>query len=396
MKRELPVAASAWLVLLSVTPLHPALGDEAPSSPHAYKTLTTMSAEDARRSIDRAVHYLLSTQREDGSWGTSTLESLFELEYSNESFYSWKLAATALACMALLEVAASPERQASLERVLHWLVTARLPKRCSDWDIDNNWANLYGFQAMARAARDERFQGEAWKTRIEERGGAFYALLEKNQDPLGGWGYYEGDVISRRPTWSTSFATACVIPALLEAQGLGWPIDARVLERAVKYVRRCRLPCGSYLYDLTPIPQIDGGESINGVKGSLGRTQVCNWALARARDPGTPAEVIRRGIETFFREHKFLFLARLKPVPHESFYANAGYFYYFGHYYAALAVNLLPANEREAWHARLRPFLIATQRRDGASSDFVGSSYVWAACTAFSIMALQAGLETAP
>jgi hypothetical protein len=136
------------------------------------------------------------------------------------------------------------------------------------------------------AARDPRFQKDPWKERIRARALEFYAALEAGQDPKGGWGYYEGPVVSHRPTWSTSFATACVIPALIDGKAMGWKIDQGLIDRAASYVRQCRLPTGAYTYDLGPIPRITGGEDINNVKGSLGRIQVAHWALRRGRQEG--------------------------------------------------------------------------------------------------------------
>ncbi len=349
-------------------------------------------ADEARSAISKAVGFLLSKQNPDGSWGTSTVESLFELNYSHASFYAWKMAGGALCCMALMVSEETPERRAALERALTWLCEQPIPKRGSDWDIDNTWTSLYGFNALVMATKDPRFQGKEWKEKVHARALGFYAYLESVQDPKGGWGYYEGPVISHRPTWSTSFATACVIPALVDAKSMGWPIDQGLVDRAMRYVQQCRLPSGAYTYDLDPIPRITGGEDINQVKGSLGRIQVGNWALRRAGDPKITDETLRWGLQQFFENHKFLDAARLMPIPHESWYRNAGYFYYFGHYHAALAINQLPESEREAWHAKLRRELVKTQWEDGASQDFPGSFYNVTYATSFSTLALAAGL----
>jgi len=351
-----------------------------------------LGTDEARTSVSRGVRFLLEKQNADGSWGTGTAESLFELGYSKASFYAWKMAGGALCSLALLAVDETPERRVALERSLGWLCEQPLPLRGNDWDIDNTWTWLYGFIAVVRAAQDPRFAQGEWPALLEKRGMEFYAGLERVQEPKGGWGYYEGPVVSRRPTWSTSFATACVIPALVDAKALGWGIDPAVIDRAARYVRQCRLPSGAYTYDLDPIPAISGGEDINHVKGSLSRIQTCHWALRRAGDERIDDERIRWGLERFFEHHRFLDVARLMPVPHESWYRNAGYFYYFGHYHAALAINQLPEAEREAWHARLRPHLVKTQWQDGASQDFPGSFYNVTYATSFSILALQAGL----
>jgi Prenyltransferase and squalene oxidase repeat len=352
----------------------------------------SQGGDEARTSISRAVAFLLSKQNADGSWGTGTVEAVSELGFSNASFYAWKMAGGAISTMALMAVDETPPRREALERSLTWLVENPIPKRGSDWDIDNTWTALYGFNAMVMAAKDPRFAKEPWAGKIRRRGIGFYEYLAASQEPAGGWGYYEGPAISRRPTWSTSFSTACVIPALEDAKGLGWPIEDKVIDRALRYVQHCALPNGAYTYDYDPVPRLNGGEGINEVKGSLGRIQTCNWARRRSGDKKMTDERIRWGLGQFFEHHRFLDAARLMPIPHESWYANAGYFYYFGHYHAALAINQLPEGEREAWHAKLRQELVKTQWEDGASQDYPGSFYCTTYATSFSILALQAGL----
>ena len=366
-----------------------------PDQPDPKLLLDSIDADTARTAIGRGVKFLVEKQNPDGSWGSSTPESLFELNYSNASFYAWKVAGGALSVMTLMTVDETPERRAALDKALDYALKTERPKRGSEWDVDNNWAALCTFTMLVQAAQDARFQAEPWKSRIEARGKEYAEHLLANQDPKGGWGYYEGPVVSRRPTWSTSFATALVLPALhLARTKLGWKfVDPTMEKRALEYVKACALPNGAYEYDLNPIPRISGGEMINNVKGSLSRIQVCNWARRMAGDPLVTDDKIREGLTNFFEYHKFLDVARMKPIPHEAYYANAGYFYFFGHYYAAQCINLLPAAERESWHAKLRAKLAPFQGKDGSSIDFVGSFYSYTYATSFSTMALQLGVQ---
>ncbi|MBX3462107.1 MAG: hypothetical protein KF830_02975 [Planctomycetes bacterium] len=350
------------------------------------------SREAAQAGLDRAIGFLVGAQNPDGSWGSTSCETTMEMSFAVETHYAWSVAAHGLATMALLHARETPERRRALDRAVRWLCDCRMTRRGSNWDNDAVWGWLYGAVAMVEIALDPRYATDEWRDRVAGRGREFFAWLQRNQEPLGGFGYYDDPPYTRRPTWGTSFSTAAVVPALGLAAQFGWLPDAAVRDRAADYVRRCRLPNGAYEYDLNPVPRVSGGEHINDIKGSLGRIQVGNWALRRSGDPGITDAVIEQGLEHFFEHHRFLRVARMRPIPHEAYYANAGYFYFFGHYYCALAIELLPPARRESFRARLRPKLLETQRADGSFCDFLGSSYMVTASTAYAALGLAAGL----
>jgi hypothetical protein len=376
--------------VLTVVIAGPLLAQEGARKPVA----STLDEAAARASLDKALQWFVSTQNANGSWASGVIEGLIDSQYSVASYYDWQLAANALGSLALLRSPETKARRAALDKSLRWLTSTRLPKRGSDWDNDTIWAALYGTVTCVAAVQDPRFKDEAWHKPLTRRGKEFLGILLRNQVPTGGWGYYDDPPYSRRPKWGTSFSTALVLPAIKQAQGMKWFQDPKVLRRALAYVRRCRLPNGAYEYDLNPIPRAPSGEHINKVKGSLGRIQVCNWALRACGEASVTDERIRTGLEAFFEHHRFLDVARMRPVPHEAYYANAGYFYFFGHVYAGLVIGLLPEKERESWHARLRAQIVKTQRKDGSFCDFLGQGYLVVAGTAFASIALSAGLPT--
>jgi len=366
------------------------------SSPAGGQQAERADAAAARAGRDRALAFLVDSQNPDGSFASGAIEGVHDTGYSVASFYDWQVATHALVVLALLECPETRARRDALDRAVRWFLTTRPPRRGSDWDNDTIWAALYGVVASVRLFQDSRFNASDSRDEIEARGLEFLALLTRNQVPTGGWGYYDDPPYSRRPKWGTSFATALVLPALSEAERLGWLTDPAVRRRAIAYVRRCALPNGAYEYDLNPIPRAPAGEHINQLKGSLSRIQVCNWALWRASDESVTLQDVRTGLERFFKHHRFLDIARMRPIPHEAYYANAGYFYYFGHYYAALAINVLPEPERDEWHQRLRPQILKTQRKDGSMCDFLGQRYLVVADTALGALTLQAGLPGSP
>jgi hypothetical protein len=397
--RRLGLPAFAVLAVAALAFTAPALGQATPPPvpplPAALAKPDRSSVAAAEAAIDKALLWFVEKQNHDGSWGSTSCETTMEMAFAVETHYAWSVAAHGLATMALLTAKETPARRKALEQAVRWLCNARMTMRGSNWDNDAVWGWLYGTVATVAVAQDKRFQTDSWREPVANRGREFAGWLAKNQEPNGGFGYYDDPPWTRRPKWGTSFSTAAVTPALADAHRLGWLVDDTTHERSVSYIRRCRLPNGAYEYDLNPVPRLDGGEHINDVKGSLGRIQVGNWALAQAKDPGITMAVIRRGLEQFFEHHKFLAVARMRPIPHEAYYANAGYFFFFGHYYCGLAIELLPEGDREPFRRQLRQKLIETQRADGTYCDFLGSSYMVIASTAFATMGLGVGIPAA-
>lgn len=364
-------------------------------APREAQSVPRLAREDAARSIERALDFLVARQGADGSWGANAPESTLELGFALETYFAWKMASHGLVCLALASAPETPERREAFEAAVRWLCTHRMPVRDSDWDIDFVWTALYGFVATSELLSDSRLAGDEWQGLVRARCQAFLDVLVKHQALSGGWAYYDDPPFDVVPTWATSFCTALVLPSLALAAERGLALPDDVLPRAQRYLARCALPNGAYSYDLDPVTRLDGVEHINLIQGSLGRTQVANWARRRLGDPKVTDEVLREGLAAFFRHRGFLDHVRTRPIPHEGFHANAGYFYFFAHYYAAKVINELPAAEREEWHARLRPHLVKTQWESGGACDFLDSPYTVNAGTSFLVLALTEGLEPA-
>ena len=82
-------------------------------------------------------------------------------------------------------------------------------------------------------------------------------------------------------------------------------------------------------------------------------------------------------------------MGRKRPIPHESHAAVAGYFYYFGMYYAALCIEAMPPSEQAFYQHHLAKLLIDRQEKDGSWFDYPLYSYHKPYGTAFAILSLQ-------
>lgn len=349
--------------------------------------------------LSRGVTFLLKDQNPDGSWGShrNALPGFDDAFMNAPSQRAFTIGTTGLGCIAMASIPPTTESKAAYEKSIDYLIAnAADAKRISEWDCDNTWAYVYGLQALVQAhAAAEGARREKIASAIRD----LLARFKQYQTPLGGWGYYDaGDTTTFPPNWATSFMTSAAILALLDAQTAGFEPDREMLERAVRAIRRCRLPTGAYTYSLDLISIPRHGEGINNIKGSLGRIQVCNLALKRAAAAGYKAgaditlDHLREGLELMLRHHRFLDIARGRPIPHEAYYANAAYFYFFAHYYAARVVIELPEEERARYWWRLQREVLKTQESDGSMWDYPMNSHGKPYGTAFAVLCLQRSL----
>lgn len=383
------VALFAFAATVSV----PAIAGEPTSAP----TSSTATATEARDGIRRGLEYLLKTQNRDGSWGSQANALLYEdldLTFMNpETQRGWQVATTGLVCCALQKLPGTDEVYAAYDRGIDFILNNADLRRASDWDLDPTWGLIYGLQSLANAARNPRYEGSARKIAVRDVVPKLIKSLANVQSLSGGWGYYDiEEYKTHPPTWATSFTTAAGVNALLDAREAGFEVEPSMIDRAARAIERCRLPDGAYRYNVDPIARPGVGESIDAIQGSLGRIQACNLALLRAGREVKPAAV-ERGVQNFFQYHRFLDIARGRPIPHEAYYANAAYFYHFGHYYGSRIMETLPDQQRASAWQKLRREVLKTQQADGSMVDYYMNSYGKPYGTAFSLLALQESLR---
>ena len=347
-----------------------------------------------REAMQKAIEFLLKDQNADGSWGSARNAS-DEFWSNPETHRSWTVATTGLACMALSQSAPTESPgatrteviESAYDRGIDYVIKNADLKRPSDWDVDNTWGYVYGLQILARAYREPRYKDTPRQTEIRRAAQLILTKMAKCQTPSGGWGYYDFEATTNPGSWATSFMTAVGVLAMVEAKEAGFEVDAKMFEAARKALRRCRLPSGAYTYSVEAVPSPGGAEWIDQVKGSLGRIQVCNLARLRAGD-AIPTEELVKGLQVFFKEHRFLDVARMRPIPHEAYYLNAGYFYFFGHYYAGGVIEQLPPAQRAEWWPKLQREIIKTQEKDGSMWDYYMHSYHRPYGASFGLMTL--------
>jgi hypothetical protein len=333
--------------------------------------------------------FLLSNQNPDGSWGTPQqtkgLNIYAPIPGAHRAF---RLAVTALSLSALLEVQKdNPDYQETITQGKEYLVENLTSlRRATPMAIYNVWSHAYGIQSLVSLYGHSTKKSEKEKLRsiISQQ----ITMLQKYESVDGGWGYYDFNAQTKQPSGSSiSFVNATALVALKEAESIGMEIPGKMVQKALNAIRRQRLPDHSYLYGeyLKYKPR----RGINRPAGSLGRSHACNLALQVWGDQSVTAEIHKLCLDRLVKRNGWLDVARKRPVPHESWFAVAGYFFYYGHLYASLCIEQLPENERDFYKQNLAQILIPLQEKDGSWWDFPFYNYHQQYGTAMALISLK-------
>jgi hypothetical protein len=218
-------------------------------------------------------------------------------------------------------------------------------------------------------------------------------LLVRYECIDGGWCYYDFTFQTQQPSGSPiSSLTATVLVALDDARRAGIEAPQKDVDRAVASIVRQRNRDFSYDYGeyLKYYPM----RPVNRPGGSLGRSQACNLALRAWGDKQVTDAVVATWLDRLFARELWLDMGRKRPIPHESWFEVAGYFFYYGHYYAARCIELLPPEKRAPFQDQLAHVLLPLQQPDGSWWDFPMYDYHQQYGTAFALMSLGRCLRT--
>ncbi len=346
------------------------------------------------KSIDRGIYFLLGNQNKDGSWGSPrNTKGLNIYAPTFHSHYAFRLAVTSLCTSAIIEAGGNtPQTRAALKDSEAYLLE-HLPKlrRATADAMYNVWAHGYGLQALVRLRERAKaaINPDIPKIkRIEAVIQTQFERLNRYESVDGGWGYYDFRVGTQKPASSSiSFVNGTVLVAFHEAKEAGIEPPSRLVKRALAALKRQHLPDGSFLYGeyLKNSPR----RGINRPAGSLGRTQVGNLALRLWGDKRITDKDIVDWLDRLFARNEWLGIGRKRPVPHEAWFQIAGYFYYYGHYYAGMLMDHVPEKERPRLQDHLAMTIMKLQEKEGDWWDYPLYDYHRQYGTAMAVMTLQ-------
>jgi hypothetical protein len=306
--------------------------------------------------IRKAVADVVQMQEKGGQW---PYEGVYRVK--GEIPVGYRIGGTA--CVADTLLSAAPDDKDAKEAVAKGLAFVlkelddplMAPSTEDAYDV-RVWGHSYALEFLchvraAKVAGDKADQVKEWIPKLVE-------ILVKEELPKGGWNYAN----RRTPA---SFVTAPVTQALLVARSQGEKVPEAVFERARTVLEDGRGDDGAFAYS----GAIKGREKANELPGSAARSAVCETTLVLLNGGSTDA--IRAALDAFYKNWDELEKRRQKAGTHEGPYHIAPYYFYYGHRYAAQAIEMLPEKERAKERERLLAVLLKTREEDGTWNDRV-------------------------
>jgi hypothetical protein len=393
------VNRSGWIILLVILALPlfagadqatvektPPLAETGPRP----KAVPAPPTADIDAAIGRGIEFLLKNQNKNGSWGSADINRPGDIYAPVPGAHqAFRAAVTSLCISALIETGGNrPEVADSLDRAESWLFQ-NLPhvRRATADTFYNCWTHAYSIQALVRMLGRKPDDAERNK-KIRELIRQQFDMLDRYEVVDGGWAYYDMDIGAKKPAGSSiSFVTAAVLVGLAEARDIKEVCPQKLIDRAKASILRQRKP--DFCYDYGEYLKYRPQHPVNLPGGSLGRSQACNIAMRLWGDTQVTDAIIKNWLDRLFARNGWLDIGRKRPIPHESWFYVAGYFFYFGHYYAARCIDVLPEADRPEFQDQLAHVLLALQEKDGSWWDFPMFDYHKPYGTAFALMSLK-------
>jgi len=322
------IALVAVLLLPNQGRTQKAAGNKGKVSKPAAKAATIAPLTESRivgdvtAAVDRALVYLSSKQRPNGSWDDNQ-------------------APNALAILSFLGRGHVPRRgpyRDIVEKAKNQLLRSQNDKGLFVSKRKAGSGPMYT-QGLCTLANAELY-GMDPDPKVEQCLRRAVDLIVRSQSPSGGWRYQP------RPGQQDVSVTVMQVVALRAANNAEVPIPEKTFQKAIAYVKSCADPKGGFGY--------------NGRSRKTAMTAAGILSLQLAGDYNDPA--LPKALD---------YLGSL-PVKWSAA-GGIGYYYYF-HYYAMQAQYQAGGKRWNEWHPRVRELFLSKQNADGSWDIPPGSS----------------------
>ena len=313
-----------------------------------------LPAVTKQQAISIGVERLIEIQHDDGAW---PYEGVYRVR--GKIPVGYRIGGTAICCEALLyatdndNAKATAAIESGIKLILRELENPLMEASTANRYDVRVWGHVYALDLFCRlktSGRFENLEGEfgPWIPKLTKM------LLSEELDS-GGWNY-----ASRNS--HAGFVTASALQALLWARQLGQDVPTEVLQRTSDALFRSRNSQAAFAYSGD-----DRKRRPEKLPGSIARAANCELTLQLLGHPRQNA--IQYALSAFHEHWDELEKRRKKTGTHIPPYGIAPYYFYYGHRYAAQAVQGLPKDARAAEYERLFEVLMRTRDPDGTWND---------------------------
>ncbi len=302
---------------------------------------------DTESAINRGLAYIAASQAPNGS-------------FAGDRTGGANAGITALAALALLSGGHHPGKGkygGVVAKAADYIISRGLANSprgylCSSPLQDGHSAMYqHGFSALFLAELHGTLPSATHRVAVRDMLERSIALTIKAQNAKGGWRY------SPEPRDDDVSVTVAHLMALRAAKNAGVFIDKSVVDKSVGYIKGCRMGDGGYAYVKGP-----GGSSLFPRSAAAVVGLFCAGIYE--------GEYIERGLR---------YLMQYLPVPNRNIQQDMRpEHFYYGHYYAALAMWTAGGNYWSEWFPAIRNTLLAKREANNLWSDLFGPVYATA------------------
>ena len=343
------------------------------ASPRSEQALPPMASV-----IDQCVDAILRLQEPgEGADATPTQWPYVGVyKVNGKTPVPYRIGGTAIAVMALAQsprFATDQSVRDAVGRGIDYLCEAWKDPQMSLSDYDGGydtsvWGHIEGLTCLSRLGRLKLIAEDRREAATTAARRYLEGVVALEMPRTGGWNYARP--AGRDAVGSpAAFVTAAALEALYEAQAAGLTVPDGLIDRGLDVLERAKDATGSVVYS--------GGArgtptTADGVPGAIGRMVACEAMLLRGGRGSAAA--VRGAVDAFIVHWKWLDARRAKPGTHQRPYMVAPYYFMFAHRHAAMAVELLPASERQEYRRRINELLLSVRSQDGSWNDRVFAS----------------------
>ena len=250
-------------------------------------------------------------------------------------------------------------RRGAIESTTRFIVSAvehplmRYSDIQSTYDV-RGWGYAYGLWYLVELKRASAVP-ETLANEVDLAISFFIRGLEATEIPEhGGWNYARRAGFDQ-PGAPSPFMTSSTLHALFAAAAQGHEVDADVVSRGLGALEAARTETGAYMYAGS-----NGARSRESVPGSVGRMLSAECTLLLGGRGSV--DRVRGALDAFIVHWEWLEKRRKQNGTHIPPYGIAPYYFYYAHYFAAEAIELLPERERAEYRRRFHEILFRTPR----------------------------------